>query len=159
MHDSWIGAPAAAPQSSTGAAEPPAPESVGTFLASQLPLTVGTFATTTAGGLALFFLLLRRRRSEPEVATAAVAASEGRASGPMPAATAEPATDGPIEPIKLNLSPIRELVPPIDPYLLEDPDERLGPSPDEAGIPRWLRPSVRSARMGTLELRQRDWKA
>jgi hypothetical protein len=134
-------------------------QTVGTFLAAELPLTLGTFATATTGGLALFFLLLRRRRSEPEVATAAVAASEGRASGPMPAATAEPATDGPIEPIKLNLSPIRELVPPIDPYLLEDPDERLGPSPDEAGIPRWLRPSVRSARMGTLELRQRDWKA
>jgi hypothetical protein len=136
-------------------------QTVGTFLAAELPLTLGTFATATTGGLALFFLLLRRRRSEPQLATAqepaatATAPVRGTATSITPSAPAA-AADGPI---KLNLSPIRELVPPIDPYLLEDPDERLGPSPDEAGIPRWLRPSVRSARMGTLELRQRDWKA
>jgi hypothetical protein len=41
---------------------------------------------------------------------------------------------------------MRELIPPVDPDLLRDPEEASGPAATEAGIPRWLRPSVRHAR-------------
>lgn len=159
MHDSWIGAPAAVAHVNDGAARPPRQEAVGTFLAAELPLTIGTFVTATAGGLGLFFLVLRRRRSDPRAAAATATAS---ASDPSPGrddTRTPPSGVATVGAMKLNLPPIRELVPPLDPYLLADPDERIGPSPDEAGIPRWLRPSVRAARMGTMELRQRNWKA
>lgn len=155
LHDSWVGAPAR-PATDAGPAHPP--QAVGSFLAERLPLTAGAFVTATAGGLGLFFLFLRRRRPEPEPQLAAVSESvAGTAVATVDDAIA-PATSAE-EPMKLNLRPIRELVPPPDPFLLEDPEERIGPSPEEAGIPRWLRPSVRSARMGPVELRQRNWKA
>ncbi len=56
------------------------------------------------------------------------------------------------------LPAVRELIPPVNPNLLHDGEEEgLGPDPNEAGTPRWLRPSVRNARGGLRELRQRDW--
>ncbi|HEU5324558.1 MAG TPA: hypothetical protein VFV59_01635, partial [Candidatus Limnocylindria bacterium] len=159
MHDSWVGGPVAAAPASSTAPQPRDPEPLGTFLAEQLPLTAGTFVATTAGGLTLFFLLIRRRRpTDPEPQPAAVTESAASATLARLDQDIPPATSSDA-PIKLNLPPIRELVPPLDPYLLEDPDERVGPSPDEAGIPRWLRPSVRYARTGPIELRQRNWKA
>lgn len=38
------------------------------------------------------------------------------------------------------------------------PDDDDGPRPEEKGVPRWLRSSVREARGGPTELRQRDWR-
>ena len=50
-------------------------------------------------------------------------------------------------PMVRPLPPMRELIPPVNPDLLSDGDGGgAGPNPDEAGIPRWLRPSVREAR-------------
>jgi len=48
---------------------------------------------------------------------------------------------------------MRELVPPVNPDLLHE-DELAGAdgrrsAPDEAGMPRWLHPSVREARFPT----------
>jgi hypothetical protein len=45
------------------------------------------------------------------------------------------------------LPSMRELIPAVDPHLLAEPvDERTQVAPDEVGVPRWLRPSVRAAR-------------
>jgi hypothetical protein len=121
------------------------------------------FSVTTAGGLALFFLLLRRRRSEqpPGQQLLAAAIPEGSHAtigtawdGPPPAVSAAP-TDKESGAARA-LPPMRDLIPPIDYDLLRDPDAPAGPAPDEIGVPRWLRPSVRSARFGEV-VRRRDW--
>jgi hypothetical protein len=89
------------------------------------------FATSTGIGLA-FFAFLTRRRATVDASDVA-AAVDTVVVGDGPAAV-------------LHLPPIRELIPPLDPHLLDIPDDRREVAPGEEGIPRWLRPSVREAR-------------
>jgi hypothetical protein len=97
-----------------------------------------------SGGL--FFVLVRRRRHTDEDPTLATvtAGSAAVADAPIPLIT--------------PLPPMRELIPPVDPNLLRDPDEMPGPGPDEADLPRWLRPSVRKGRyQGSRYTRNDNW--
>ena len=106
------------------------------FGAFELPLlgTVVAYLSATAAGLAFFAFLIRRRRP-PEPAMQGVA---------LPATASEPSS-APNEHRVTPLPPMRELIPPVNPYLL-DVEERPGPVAGEADLPRWLRPSVRSGR-------------
>ena len=92
----------------------------------------------------------------PSVRASAVASPINSDS---PAPTPAPLPDsGDSDPLRVSpLPPMRELIPPIDYDLLRDPDERVGPAAHEAGIPRWLRPSVRVGRFGEEQTRRRDW--
>jgi hypothetical protein len=90
------------------------------------------WTVTTFAGLALFLFLVRRREARPEHPMPAMAISASSAEGAI----------APMTP----LPPIRELVPPIVPGLLGGQDPVPAPAPEEVGIPRWLRPSVREAR-------------
>lgn len=149
LHDSWSPAPAAAPLGTPILSSDGSPFAV--------PAVFLTYLVTTAAGLA-FFAFLMRSPMRPATATAAVGRAPISAEAPpVTLDAAAPAVEripGKVTP----LPPMRELVPPVDPDLLRDPDE-VGPSPDEAGLPRWLRPSVRAARGGMTELRQRNWRA
>jgi hypothetical protein len=107
------------------------------------------YLTATAGGLALFVWLVRRRAADPEPAPV-----------PVPYAAVAPA-DFPAardETRVTPLPPMRELIPPVNPNLLSDADERVGPLPGEAGVPRWLRPSLRQARQSHDSRRLRGWE-
>ena len=96
----------------------------------SFPLIIGAWATATAGGLALFLVLAPRRRKPNEPVVAE--------AGP---AGAEPPPRAPRPPAEAQI--LAEQVP-----------------PEEANIPRWLRPSVqagrtsgqRGARMNTRRL-------
>jgi hypothetical protein len=91
----------------------------------------------TAAGLTFFVFLVRRRKaSEP--------GTPGTLSVAM-AASAVPAASSEVDHRVTPLPPMRELIPPVNPYLL-DVDEKPGPVAGEADLPRWLRPSVRSGR-------------
>ena len=81
-------------------------------------------------GVLLLFALRRRRDDESGSATATVVTSTS--ADEVPAVT--------------PLPPMRELIPPVDPYLLDEADERPARPAAEDGVPRWLRPSVREAR-------------
>jgi hypothetical protein len=81
-------------------------------------------------------LLGRRRRAEEPVLTAAVAVRATDAAFP---AEAQPLP-------RVALPPMRELIPPVDRGLLGDREAVPEIRPEEVGIPRWLRPSVRAAR-------------
>ena len=101
---------------------------------------------TVSGGL--FFVLAKRRRHEPEAPTSvtmtSVATAAVSAEGPVPAVT--------------PLPPMRDLIPPVDPNILREADDTTAPRPDEADIPRWLRPSVREARFqGSRYVRNDNW--
>lgn len=114
----------------------PKPSASSLFGGSDLPLlgTVMAYFWATAAGLTLFAFLVRRRKaSEPGPLTVALA-SPG-----------VPATSSPVEHRVTPLPPMRELIPPVNPYLL-DVEEGPGPLAGEADLPRWLRPSVRSGR-------------
>ena len=96
--------------------------------------TVIAYLSATAAGLAFFWFLVRRRtESEPGTLTLAVA----NAAAP-PASAVEQSRVTP-------LPPMRDLIPPVNPHLL-DVEEAPGPLASEAALPRWLRPSVRSGR-------------
>jgi hypothetical protein len=82
----------------------------------SFPLLIGAWATATAGGLALFLLLAPRRRKPNEPVPAEV--------GPPVMASRTPAARPPAE-----AQILAEQVP-----------------PEEANIPRWLRPSVQAGR-------------
>jgi hypothetical protein len=130
---------------------------------------VGLYGVTTAAGLALFFILVRRRRDTEESAPLLMAAAiPGVRESSTPAPIPDPAarSNGPAAQESggtgdaespWRLPSMRELVPPIDYDLLGIGDDRPGPAPHEAGIPRWLRPSVRRARFGEEPRRRRDW--
>jgi hypothetical protein len=103
------------------------------------------FAIVSGG---LFFVLARRRQHGEEAPTTitmtGVATASVSAEAPVPAVT--------------PLPPMRELIPPVDPNLLREADDEPGPRPDEAEIPRWLRPSVREARFqGSRYTRNDSW--
>ena len=91
---------------------------------NSFALVVSGWATATGGGLALFLFLATRRRREEEpalaVAGAGTAAVETNATQDVTPPQSEP-------------------LPPVATVL-----------PDEVGVPRWLRPSVRAARQGQL---------
>jgi hypothetical protein len=112
------------------------PSASSIFGGSDLPLlgTVMTYLWTTAAGLTLFAFLVRRRK----------ASQPGKLSVAM-AQSAVPATPSTVDHRVTPLPPMRDLIPPVDPYLL-DVEERPGPVAGEADLPRWLRPSVRSGR-------------
>jgi hypothetical protein len=130
---------------------------------------VAAFGITTAGGLALFFILLRTRRddgsaSPPPLAAAIPPTRASALASPLESQAPAPPSAAPLDsggaantPRVSPLPPMRELIPPIDYDLLRDPDERVGPAAHEAGIPRWLRPSVRVGRFGEEQRRRRDW--
>jgi hypothetical protein len=106
-------------------------------LGFEFPLlgTLIAYLSATAAGLAFFALLVRRRReADPEPA--------GMTLATAPAS----ATLGTDEHRVTPLPPMRELIPPINPNLLSEGDEPVGPLPGEADLPRWLRPSVRNGR-------------
>lgn len=93
----------------------------------------GPWAAIVVGlaGLGILFLFaMRRRREDDSGASATVTASTS--ADEVPAVT--------------PLPPMRELVPPVDPHLLDEGDDGPKPRADEVGVPRWLRPSVREAR-------------
>jgi len=142
LHDSWLSAPAA------NEPEQSAPSRLGDS-ASPIPANLITYLVTTAAGVAFFAFLVRRRvYSVPETVPATFAPM---ASAEAPMASAEPAMS--VTP----LPPMRELIPPVDPDLLRDPAEPDGPRPEEIGVPRWLRPSVRSGRNEQSQWRHRGW--
>ena len=76
-----------------------------------------------------------------------------RASGAAVAAVSEPGADD------FHVTPLpdmRELIPPVDPRLLEGDAVSGEPAAGEADIPRWLRPSVREARFAG-DRDRRNW--
>lgn len=149
VHDSWSPAPAAV----VASASPLTTGGVGPLAVAGV---LATYLTATAAGLAFFALLMRSPRW-PSGATASGARVPAMAFA-APAVPARAATTASTPGTVTPLPPMRELVPPVDPDLLRDSDEtRL--SPEEARVPRWLRPSVRDARGGATELRHRNWRA
>jgi hypothetical protein len=99
-----------------------------------LPIPDGfvPWLTTTSAGVALFLLLVRRRPADEAAMTGAVVGAAGSLDAPAVGST--------------SLPPMRELVPAVDPDLLRAADDERETRPEEAGVPRWLRPSVREAR-------------
>ena len=123
---------------------------LGLQIDAKLMGTLVAYLSATAAGLAFFAFLMRRRR-DPEPALA-VAAPEAVASVATPTAIAAPST-----PRVTPLPPMRTLIPPVNPNLLSEDDEATGPLPNEAGVPRWLRPSLRAARQSRNPYRLRGW--
>jgi hypothetical protein len=141
-HDSWIGAPLGA--GGGGAGGPVTPGPIDSDVAgTALPV----FLSVTAGlGLLLLAGMLARRRSERE-RVPSLAHAGPTIVGADGLTTPVPLPDDGTVPHVRPLPPMRELIPPVNPaLLLEDDGERSDPNPEEAGIPRWLRPSVREAR-------------
>lgn len=145
LHDSWVGP--------TGRMPPGEPEldpaAIIGAIAASVPFVevLAPYLAATGIGLGWYFVLMRRRTpGEP------VAAGAALASG---AAVAQEAVTVPDPPSHAVLPPMRELIPPVDPNLLADPDEGGGADPSEVGVPRWLRPSVRAARFADSRDRPR----
>ena len=88
-----------------------------------IPLPIIAYLASTAAGLGFFMLLVRRRRPDSDAALAPAIAS--------------PAAPPPREPDM-----------PATPHYLAGADDEFGPDPSEAGVPRWLRSSLRDARRG-----------
>lgn len=108
-----------------------------------IPSELVAYLVLTAAGIGFFLFLVRRRHAEE--GDPAVAAAVGGSQVP----------GGPTD-VVTPLPPMRDLVPPVDPDLLRDPDDLPGPQAGEAGIPRWLRPSVRAARFDGMRDRRYD---
>jgi hypothetical protein len=95
-------------------------------------------------GVGLWLVAGRRRRHEtPAGAQAAAGAGLTDTAGDEP-------------PIVTPLPPMRELVPPVNVVMLDEGSDRVEPRPDEADMPRWLRPSLREARQGPAGFRRWD---
>ena len=123
------------------------PDDLGFGPRLSLPDWLLPYVVLTSAGIGWFLFLVGRRRSAdsgPATGMAAVRAAVGSGSQVAPAVT--------------TLPPMRELIPPVDPNLLREADEDAGPRPDEADIPRWLRPSVREGRnRGSRYVRNDNW--
>jgi hypothetical protein len=111
----------------------------------------------------LLAVVLARRRSHDEPAAAGMAASAASSQAAIPAipVSVPLADDGPVAAVR-PLPPMRELIPPVDPSLLDEDDPSQPAAgagrPDEEGIPRWLRPSVREARFANdRDHRRSNW--
>ena len=153
-HDSWIGAPIF-----TGGGSPDAPAKA-TLIddggGAGMGLAVSIAATL--GMLLVAVLLARRRSHDQPVAAGAIASAAAVPAVPVSLPLAD---DGPVAAVR-PLPPMRELIPPVNPSLLDedDPDQpAAGPGrPDEQGVPRWLRPSVREARFANdRDHRRTNW--
>ena len=112
----------------------------------------------TLGMLLVAVLLARRRSHDQPVAAGAIASAAAAPAVPVSLPLAD---DGPVAAVR-PLPPMRELIPPVNPSLLDedDPDQpAAGPGrPDEQGVPRWLRPSVREARFANdRDHRRTNW--
>jgi hypothetical protein len=143
-HDSWIGAPIL-----FGGGSPGSPDGAGPLGddAGGSPMGLLLSMAAAMGMLAIAILLARRRARHDEPVAAGLAAA-GAATGPTAPLSVPIPDEGPIPSVR-PLPPMRELIPPVNPSLLDDDmqDEGEGRrAPDEAGVPRWLRPSVREAR-------------
>ena len=161
-HDSWIGAPIFSGGGTSTL--PDKPSLLGGESGSPMGLLV---SVTAAMGMLLAAILLARRRGpreEPMAVGVAAAPAVPEPSDPsiptIPVSVPIPA-DGPIPAVR-PLPPMRELIPPVNPAILEDEpqDDGDGPRaiPDEQGIPRWLRPSVREARFANdRDHRRSNW--
>ncbi|HEX5040929.1 MAG TPA: hypothetical protein VFW95_12430 [Candidatus Limnocylindria bacterium] len=112
-----------------------------------------TGVVAVAAMVLLWLLIRQRRRDEPATAAAALAAAAPTATATTPEAAAEAASVAPVTP----LPPMRELIPPVDPTLLDDDGDRVQPRADEANTPRWLRQSLREARFADHRYRERGW--
>jgi hypothetical protein len=152
LHDSWLPAPG------RGQSGPRSPEGGGGTGRLRLdapfaiPWPLVLITAFSGGGLAAVFVPLLRRRSTDashEAPTLGFLSAPLAEAGPITVAAAATATAAEF-PRVTPLPPMRELVPPVDYNLLAEVDDgrSSGPRPDEAGIPRWLRPSVREARGG-----------
>ena len=109
-------------------------------------------AVVAVAAMVLLWLLIRqRRRDEPATAAAALAAASSTAAATPEAG--EAASVAPVTP----LPPMRDLIPPVDPTLLDDDGDRVQPRADEANTPRWLRQSLREARFADHRYRERGW--
>jgi len=122
--------------------------------------------TAAAGMLLIAAFLARRRRHEAPVpagvtATIAAASAQPSAIPTIPLSVPIP-DDGPVPAVR-PLPPMRELIPPVNPALLDEEElQEQGDGPrgstDEQGIPRWLRPSVREARFANdRDHRRSNW--
>jgi hypothetical protein len=139
-HDSWSPAPTGHAAASILPSGSPAPR--GSLMAWAM--------AALAGLVGLVLLLARRRRAEQKPALAGAAPGASVGAAPTTPTTAPDAAR--VTP----LPPMRELIPPVDPDLLREPDsDEL--SADEARVPRWLRTGVQAARRGPQELRNRNW--
>jgi hypothetical protein len=112
------------------------PSGLGT-LGFEFPMlgTLIAYLSATTAGLVFFVFLVRRRRD----------AERGPAGMTLATVAATPAA-APEETRVTPLPPMRELIPPVNPNLLSEGEEPVGPLPGEADLPRWLRPSVRNGR-------------
>lgn len=139
LHDSWPRTTSTPPGMASVS-----PRSRGIDLA--IPGTVLAYLVSTGAGLAFYVFLLRRRPVADSSAAQLIGAGESSAA---------PASDN--RPLRVTpLPPMRELIPPIA-DLLSEADDIVGPRPDEVGIPRWLRPSLRAGRRGPNPGRLRGW--
>ena len=118
------------------------------FLGSDLPFlgTLIAYLSATGAGL-FFFALLVRRRSDSQPGPAGMTLASATTSSAVVSS----------EPRVTPLPPMRELIPPVNPNLLSEDDERAEVVPGEAGLPRWLRPSVRAGRQTRDSRRLRGW--
>ena len=157
-HDSWIGAPIF-----SGGGALNGPDKAALIGGDEGGSTMGLLLSVTAAmGMLLVAILLARRRSprgEPVAAGMAAAAQAVPSIPTIPVSVPIP-DDGPVHAVR-PLPPMRELIPPVNPALLDDEvgDDGEGPrAPDEQGIPRWLRPSVREARFANdRDHRRSNW--
>lgn len=144
--------PASQPATSHPGAEDPSTAAVPIVFATFEP-TDGSVALMAAIAGALFTLILvgARRRHPPLATASAAVATPAVQSGGGPGV---PSDDYHVTP----LPAMRELIPPVDPDLLIGDDERAETPPEEADLPRWLRPSVRQARFTGDRDRRPDWR-
>jgi hypothetical protein len=114
----------------------------------ELPIgSLVAYLSATAAGLAFFMFLVRRRSdTQPDAV--------GMTLATAPASSASGSTERRVTP----LPPMRELIPPVNPNLLTEGEEPIGPAPGEAALPRWLRPSVRNGRRTRNPNRLRGWE-
>jgi hypothetical protein len=150
-HDSWIGAPIF-----SGGGTPTSPDKPALLGGEEGGSAMGLLLSGSAamGMLLAAILLARRRTRQDEPIPAGVAATVAAADPAIPIPTIPVRVpipdDGPVPAVR-PLPPMRELIPPVNPGLLDEEDtdnegDGARRGPDEQGIPRWLRPSVREAR-------------
>lgn len=111
------------------------------------PWLVG-YLLMTGAGLGIYFALVRRR-TDPDPAPAFATAMAG----------SDAAAGSAGEPGAVDASSMAGSLPAPNPAatsLLRPDDEDNGTDPDEAGVPRWLRPSVRRARQEGVRYPSRD---
>jgi hypothetical protein len=161
QHDSWIGAPIFSSGDS-----PTSPDKASLIGDDAGGSAMGLLLSVTAamGMLVVAILLARRRSRHDEPVAAGVAATTAPADPAIPAIplSVPIPDDGPVPAVR-PLPPMRELIPPVNPALLDEEEVQDGGDgpravPDEQGIPRWLRPSVREARFANdRDHRRSNW--